>query len=58
MCGCQNPINNPQSKPQCGLDNFKNDLNIPQIAKDIYLGNYFNLNNDEEALPPGCKDRV
>lgn len=50
ISGCQKSMNNPLIKTQCRFDAFIEDPNVPQIAKDIFLGNDFNLNNDEEAL--------
>ncbi len=34
----------------CPFDKFINDPKTSQLAKDIYLDNEWNLNNDEEAL--------
>jgi hypothetical protein len=34
----------------CDFDKFINDPKTPKLAKDIYLDNEWNLNNDNEAL--------
>lgn len=50
-----NDINGAGGQPfkefnNCNFDNFIADNKTPKLAKDIYLDNYWDLNNDIEAL--------
>ncbi len=48
----QNEVNSNEYKKfyNCDFDKFVSDPKTPKLAKDIYLDNEWNLNNDNEAL--------